>query len=265
CETVPPLARELCDSYLESAALLGQRTAELHLALASSSEKPDFAPEPFSELYQRSVYQGMRGLARKTLRTLRNKLKELPEEAQNDAKELLQAEQALVDRLRSIVGRKLSGSRIRCHGDYHLGQVLFTGKDFVILDFEGEPSHRLSERRIKRSPLRDVAGMIRSFDYASQSVLLSRMTGIILKEELPVFEEWAGFWSSWVSALYLAAYLKAVGNAAFATQSAEEIRTLLDVFLLERAVCELANELNLRPTRAQASLRGILRILESRG
>lgn len=265
CETVPPLARELCDSYLESAALLGQRTAELHLALASSSEKPDFAPEPFSELYQRSVYQGMRGLARKTLRTLRNKLKELPEEAQNDAKELLQAEQALVDRLRSIVGRKLSGSRIRCHGDYHLGQVLFTGKDFVILDFEGEPSHRLSERRIKRSPLRDVAGMIRSFDYASQSVLLSRMTGIILKEELPVFEEWAGFWSSWVSALYLAAYLKAVGNAAFATQSAEEIRTLLDVFLLERAVCELANELNLRPARAQASLRGILRILESRG
>jgi maltose alpha-D-glucosyltransferase/alpha-amylase len=107
--------------------------------------------------------------------------------------------------------------------------------------------------------------MIRSFDYASQSVLLSRMTGIILKEELPVFEEWAGFWSSWVSALYLAAYLKAVGNAAFATQSAEEIRTLLDVFLLERAVCELANELNLRPARAQASLRGILRILESRG
>lgn len=260
---MPPLARELCNSYLESAALLGQRTAELHLALASAPENPDFAPESFSELYQRSVYQGMRGLARKTLRTMHSKVKDLPEETQGDAQALLAAEQKLIDRLQSIVGRKLSGSRIRCHGDYHLGQVLFTGKDFVIIDFEGEPSRRLSERRIKRSPLRDVAGMIRSFDYASQSVLLNQITGIIQKEELPVFQEWASYWSKWASSQFLTAYLKTVGTADFATQRAEEIQALLDVFLLEKAVYELAYELNNRPTWVQVPLGGILRILKS--
>lgn len=262
-EAVPPLARELCNSYLESAALLGQRTAELHLALASAPENPDFAPESFSELYQRSVYQGMRGLARKTLRTMHSKVKDLPEETQGDAQALLAAEQKLIDRLQSIVGRKLSGSRIRCHGDYHLGQVLFTGKDFVIIDFEGEPSRRLSERRIKRSPLRDVAGMIRSFDYASQSVLLNQITGIIQKEELPVFQEWASYWSKWASSQFLTAYLKTVGTADFATQRAEEIQALLDVFLLEKAVYELAYELNNRPTWVQVPLGGILHILKS--
>src|SRR5204863_75870 len=124
-EPVPPLVRELCDAYLESAALLGQRTAEMHMALAADTQDRSFAPEPFSELYQRSLYQGLRSLARKTLRLLRSKVNDLPVELQGDARTLLQTEQPLVDRFKTIVGRKLSGSRIRCHGDYHLGQVLF--------------------------------------------------------------------------------------------------------------------------------------------
>jgi maltose alpha-D-glucosyltransferase/alpha-amylase len=260
-EPLAPLVREMCGSYLESAALLGQRTAEMHIALASSPENPALAPEPFSELYQRSIYQGMRGLARRTFRVLRSKIKDLPLDSMNDAKTLLVLEQELVDRFRTIVGHKMSGTRIRCHGDFHLGQVLFTGKDFVIIDFEGEPARRLSERRIKRSPLRDVAGMIRSFDYASQSVLLNHITQIVQKEELPMFQDWARYWSKWISVQYLAAYLKTVGQAGFATQGTAEVKTLLDLFLLEKAVYELGYELNNRPTWVQVPLGGILRIL----
>ena len=263
-QELPAQVRDLCDAYLESAALLGHRTAEMHLALASTPDNPDFAPEPFSELYQRSIYQGMRGLARKTLRTLRSRVKHLPEEVQEEARTLLLMEQEIVERFRSIVGRKLGCVRIRCHGDYHLGQVLYTGKDFVIIDYEGEPARRLSERRIKRSPLRDVAGMVRSFDYASQTVLLNRVAGIVSKEELPVFQNWAGFWSQWISAHFLAAYVKTVGDAEFASHGVDEIKTLLEAFLLEKAVYELAYELNNRPAWVQVPLGGILRILESK-
>ncbi len=261
---LPKLARELCESYVESAALLGQRTAEMHLALASAPENPDFSPEPFSELYQRSLYQGMRGLARKTLRLLRTRMKDLPRPTQDDASTLVLLEQELMDRFNSIVGSKLSGARIRCHGDYHLGQILFTGKDFVIIDYEGEPARRLSERRIKRSPLRDVAGMLRSFDYASQTILLNRMATIVKKEEMPVFQEWSRYWTQSISAQFVSSYLKTVGEASFATQGEEQIRTLLDVFLLEKAVYELAYELNNRPSWVQVPLGGILRIMESK-
>jgi maltose alpha-D-glucosyltransferase/alpha-amylase len=168
-----------------------------------------------------------------------------------------------VDRFHSIVGSKLSGARIRCHGDYHLGQVLYTGKDFVIIDFEGEPAHRLTERRIKRSPLRDVAGMIRSFDYASQTVLHSQMANILQKEELPDFHDWARYWSLWTSTQFLAAYLNKTSGATFTAQTTDEIQLLLDVFLLEKAVYELGYELNNRPTRVRVPLAGILQILES--
>jgi maltose alpha-D-glucosyltransferase / alpha-amylase len=264
-EPAPPtqMARDLCNAYLESAALLGQRTAEMHLALASSTDNPDFVPEPFSELYLRSIYQGMRGLARKSLRVLRGKLKDLPADIQEDARTLLLSEQELVDRFRTIVGRKLTGSRIRCHGDYHLGQVLFTGKDFVIIDFEGEPARRLSERRIKRSPLRDVAGMLRSFDYVSQTVLLNQVVGIAQNEELPAFQQWAQYWSHWNGRQFLSAYLKTMSGADFATRQTSDIVALLDVFLLEKAVYELSYELNHRPTWVRVPLGGILRMLNS--
>ncbi len=262
-QETPPLARDLCNAYLESASLLGQRTAELHLALASSADNPAFVAEPFSELYQRSMYQAMRGLTRRTFRLMRSKYKDLPEDVREDVKALLVVEQEIMDRFRSIVGRKLTGARIRCHGDYHLGQVLFTGKDFVIIDFEGEPLRRISERRIKRSPLRDVAGMIRSFDYASQSVLFNRLSGIVQKEALPMLQSWGKFWSLWTSVRFLKTYLETAAGASFVPQTHDEVQSLLDVFLLEKAVYELGYELNNRPTWVRVPLHGILRTLES--
>jgi maltose alpha-D-glucosyltransferase/alpha-amylase len=263
---VEPLSRtrDLCNAFLESATLLGQRTAQMHLALAADELDPDFAPEPFSELYQRSLYQGMRGLARRTLRQVRSQLKHLPADVQEEARTLLVLEQEIMDRFRSIVGPKISGARIRCHGDYHLGQVLYTGKDFVIIDFEGEPMRRLSERRLKRSPLRDVAGMIRSFDYAAQTVLQNQVVGMMhSRDEYPVFQAWATFWSRWISSRFLGAYLTTAAGASFLPREQCEVKLLLDVFLLEKAVYELGYEINNRPTWVRVPIAGIQQVLDS--
>ena len=254
----------MCNSYLESAALLGKRTAQLHLALGSAPDRPEFAPEPFSELYQRSLYQEMRGLTRRTFRMLRSRFNGLAREDQPDVAMLLTLEQELLDRFRGVMARKLGGARIRCHGDYHLGQVFYTGKDFVIIDFEGEPMRHLSQRRIKRSPLRDVAGMIRSFDYASQSVLMNYFGGILQKEEAATFRKWADVWSVWNSVAFLEEYLDTLRGSSLLPQSAAEVQMLIDAFLLEKAVYEVGYELNNRPTWLRVPVQGILRILAPR-
>src|SRR5207302_7975068 len=150
--------------YLERAALLGRRTAELHLALGGDADDADFAPAPSTMLDQRSVYQSVRSQATQALSMLR---RPLPPTIQTEAQVLLEIEVELLARLRAILQRPITATRIRTHGDYHLGQVLWTGGDFVIIDFEGEPARPIAERRLKRWPLRDVAGMLRSFDYAA--------------------------------------------------------------------------------------------------
>ncbi|MFZ5832481.1 MAG: maltose alpha-D-glucosyltransferase [Planctomycetota bacterium] len=260
---VPAQAVEMANGYLESASLLGQRTAEMHLALASAPEDPALCPEPFSELYVRSLYQSQRGLTRRTYRLLRSKLRSLPEEIRADVESVLSLEQELVERFQRIVGQKIGGARIRCHGDYHLGQVLFTGKDFVIIDFEGEPLRRISERRIKRSPLRDVAGMIRSFDYAGQSALLSYYSEVLQKEAMTAYRAWARYWSTWASAAFLRTYLKTLDGASFLPAAREQVEVLLELFLLEKAVYELGYELNNRPSWVHLPIQGILGILDA--
>src|SRR5262249_49187432 len=149
-------------SDLEFARLLGQRTAELHLALASVPEDPAFAPEPFTIMYQRSLYQSARTQARQVLDFLSKHLPELPGETHAAAQHLLALEGEILKRARRILEHKITALRIRCHANYHLGEVLFTGKDFVLTDFEGDPLRSGSDRRRKRSGLRDVASMLRS-------------------------------------------------------------------------------------------------------
>ncbi|HYX23665.1 MAG TPA: phosphotransferase, partial [Thermoanaerobaculia bacterium] len=186
----------------------------------------------------------------------------LPAADRGAAEALLADEERLVDRFRRLLSRKVAAERIRLHGDYHLGRILFTGRDFVILDFEGEPSRSLSERRLKRSPLRDVAGMLRSFQYAAYVRLFEEASaGVASPELLPELERWALYWQRWVSAAFLRAYLDRARGASFLPPAAGERALLLDAFLLEKAIHELGHELNDRPAWVRIPLQGIREIL----
>jgi maltose alpha-D-glucosyltransferase/alpha-amylase len=259
----PEVCFELIGTYLESVRLLGKRTARLHVCLASDTERPEFRPEPFSKLYQRSLYQSMRTLAARTFPFLRKHVSKFPEATQLDLHTVLDWEKDVLERFRSVLTHKISAMRIRCHGDFHLGQVLYTGKDFVIIDFEGEPARAISERRIKRSPMRDVAGMLRSFHYAAYSAFFAQKEqGLAKTAGWDFLEHCTNFWYRWVCLIFLNAYTEAAGEGRFLPQSREELQVLLDIFLLEKAIYELAYELNNRPDWVNIPLQGIMQLLQ---
>jgi maltose alpha-D-glucosyltransferase/alpha-amylase len=258
----PPVAKELFGMYMQQANLLGQRTAEFHLALASNNSEPNFAPESFTEFYKQSHYQSMRGLATEVFRMLRNHLAEVPEAFKEVAQHTLDLEKVILTHFRPIRDKKLTSMRIRTHGDYHLGQVLYTGKDFVLIDFEGEPARSLSERRNKMSPLRDVAGMLRSFHYASFAAAFA-----LAKSAVPVklndMEPWGRLWYTWTSIAFLKGYIETSKEANFIPSDVAEFKTLLEVYTLEKALYELSYELNHRPDWIGIPLQGILEIMQS--
>jgi maltose alpha-D-glucosyltransferase/alpha-amylase len=258
---LPVRAQEIIGGYLGDANLLGRRTAELHVALASSPDDPDFAPEPFTALYQRSVYQSVRTQTRQTFEQLRKQLRELGEEAREEGSQVLEREQDLLQRLRLIFERKVTAARIRCHGDYHLGHVLYTGKDFLILDLENDPGRSVNDRRRKRSPLRDVASLLRSFHYATASALRK---GNIRPADVDRLEVWARLWQIWVSVAFLKGYLGVEGTAAVLPPTRPELGLLLDCYLVKRALTELRSELKSRTERIRVPLQGLLRILRAR-
>jgi maltose alpha-D-glucosyltransferase / alpha-amylase len=245
--------------YPEKAELLGQRTGEMHRALASSASDRGFAPEPFNAMAQRSVYQNMRASLRRAFELLQKRLPHLPETFREEAKEVLAAEKQILANEKRLLERRSTAMKIRIHGDYHLGQVLYTGKDFVVLDFEGEPARALAERKLKRSALRDVAGMMRSFQYAAYSALWQpSMRG----EDIPFLEHWADLWYRHMSSVFLQSYLKTTAGASFIA-GAEDLPILLEAYLLDKAVYEIGYELNHRPDWVVIPIRGIKHILKS--
>ena len=251
------LTQELIGGYFPAAELLGRRTAELHLALASRDDIPAFAPEPFTPHYQRSIYQSMRTQAVQALQLLRRRAKENPE-----AQMLLARESELQSRFRTVLDGRITGQRIRTHGDYHLGQVLHTGNDFVIIDFEGEPARPLSERRIKRSALRDVAGMLRSFHYAPYAVIFGQVPGVVIRtQDQTLLDTAATFWHQSVSTAFTRAYLATSGAAPHLPSTRDELRILLDAYRLEKALYEIVYELNNRPAWVRIPIRGVLELL----
>jgi maltose alpha-D-glucosyltransferase/alpha-amylase len=262
-ESVPPRVGELIGSYLLSARQLGERTAEFHLAMASNVENPAFAPEPFTPFYQRSLYQSMRNLTAQTFALLQKRVRTLPESLRDQGRQALEMEAAILKRFQGILDRKITGMRIRVHGDYHLGQVLYTGKGFVLIDFEGEPARSLSSRRIKRSPLRDVAGMLRSFHYASYAPLIGEVGGSVRSGDVKSLEPWAACWNGWVSSAFLQGYLSVARQGSFLPRTQEELSALLDTYLLEKAIYELGYELNNRPDWIKLPLLGILSLMET--
>ena len=260
-ETAPAgaLVEELVGGvYAEKAKLLAQRTGELHLALASVNDDPLFAPEPFNAMAQRSVYQSMRALLRRNFDSLKKKLGDVPEHLRAEAKEVLGTEKEILAREKRLLDRKTNAAKIRIHGDYHLGQVLSTGKDFVILDFEGEPARPMSERKLKRSALRDVAGMMRSFQYAAYSALWQPA---MRTEDVPFLERWADIWYRQMSSTFLQSYLQTTSSAIFVPQNSDDLQILLEAYLLDKAVYEIGYELNNRPDWVVIPIRGIKHIL----
>ena len=260
---VPPLAADMIGPFLQAAELLGQRTGELHTALASASEDPAFAPEPFTPFYQQSLFQSMRTSSARVLQLLAGRMPALPEPLAEDARRLAASEGSLVAMFRRVIDRRIDGMRIRVHGDYHLGQVLYTGKDFAIIDFEGEPARPLGERRLKRSPLRDVAGMLRSFHYAASTALRRQVElGIVHPDRTPRIETWLRFWYAWSGTAFLNSYLRVVTQLPILPQSKEEMDALLSALMLDKAMYEVGYELNNRPEWVHIPIQGVLRLLE---
>ncbi len=262
----PALARRLLGDYLDSAGLLGRRTAEMHLALASRPDIADFAPEPFTPAYQRSLYQSTQDLCGPIFALLGRLVDRLPADIQDDARVLAGLQDDILARVRSIAEHPVHAVRMRTHGDYHLGQVLYTGSDFVIIDFEGEPGHPLAEGRAKRGALRDVAGMLRSFQYAAYGRMLfdagSAQPAAAGHEAASAgLESWARFWQVSACAAFLKTYLAVAGQGSFLPTDRRELELLLDSYLLEKAVYELGYELNNRPAWVSIPIRSILGLL----
>jgi len=272
---IPPVVADAIGPYLDTAELLGRRTAQLHAALGGGGGEA-FTPEPFTTLYQRSLYQSLRAKVRPTMQLIRRSIGSLPRHSRADAEAVMESEQAIHDLYRAVRDTRLTGQRTRIHGDFHLGQVLHAGRDLVIIDFEGEPSRSPTERRIKKSPLVDVAGMIRSFQYAERAGLAALVDrGLLAPDEYKAHATRGRIWSSWVSARFLCGYYTEAdsavdgshGNAAeildgpILPSSVEDRKLLLDAFVLDKALYEVRYELSHRPHWAPIPLDGILRVM----
>ena len=247
--------------FLEPAAALGRRTGELHLALAADDQNPAFMPEPFTGEDAAALAANMRLVMARSLASLAERLDALPESARDHARAVIAARARLADRIGAVATAPAGSLRTRVHGDYHLGQVLAVGRDFVIIDFEGEPARPLAERRAKQSPLKDVAGMLRSFSYAARAALLAA------SENRPDLagrlEPRAHLWEASVATAFLKEYRQTTADTALVPVEDGGFEQLLDAFILEKALYEVGYELASRPQWVSIPLLGILQILDA--
>jgi maltose alpha-D-glucosyltransferase/alpha-amylase len=246
---------ELVGAYRDAAMRLGRRTAELHVALAASTDA-SFEPKAYSAMDQRSKYQTARNQVGRVLASLRRSLDEMTPRAREAANELLGAEDEILGRFEPLLTHRLDAAQIRHHGDLHLRRVLFTGKDFVILDVGGARDRRLSARRRKGGAFRDVASMLLSFHYAAAATLHA-----LRPEDQARAEAWGRVWQQNVAAAFLRGYLETVGDATFLPKNPATRSVLLETALLEKAFGEVRTEMRDRPEMAWVPMRAILRIL----
>ena len=247
--------------FLSLMQTLGERTAELHLALSKRTGDKAFDPEPMTEQDVAGWRERAANETGRTLDRLAERLADLPHELQDEAKRLLVRAAEVRDRVAAFPLEGQSGVKTRFHGDYHLGQVLVSRNDFLIIDFEGEPARSFEERRQRSSALRDVAGMVRSFNYARWSALrrVAQSADEILK-----LEPAARAWEAETRDAFLGAYMARMSHGG-ATQSEESATRLLALFEFEKAMYELRYELDNRLDWVQVPLQGILALIDAHG
>jgi maltose alpha-D-glucosyltransferase/alpha-amylase len=266
---IPAHVHEAIGGYLDSADLLGRRVADLHLALSSDPSDSQFAPEAFTDHYRQGMFHGLMSVTAETFLLLRQQLSALPDATQSEARKVLERREEIRTRSRLISERRIASLRIRLHDDLGLNRVLHTGKDFVFIGFDGRPDRTLGARRIKRSPLRDVASMLLSFQYAAQAVFLDQLPGVTLRPETAaVLEFWSRYWSDWVSAIFLKGYLDALGQSPLIPSllipsNDADVRLLLDTCLLEQALEHASAELRERPDWVRVPLGLLQSILDA--
>ncbi len=249
-------AREHVGGYLDAAALLGRRTAEMHLALAQPTRDVIFAPEPLTADDIHHLRDSLIQHAASAFNALKENVARLPDGVLERAGLVLSRKTLVLERFRQLTAKQTDAVRIRIHGDYHLGQVLRSKGDFVILDFEGEPARPLVERRIKQSPLRDVAGMLRSFSYAAFSALMKYSSR--RPEDFRRLEPWALLWEQSVCSAFLRTYCEVANGTSILPSDPLLYEQLLEVYVIDKALYELAYELNNRPGWVVIPLTGIL-------
>jgi trehalose synthase-fused probable maltokinase len=259
-EPVPPTIAQILTPHLNDAEQLGVRTAEMHVALAAATDGPALAPEPLTPDEQRTISQRALDMTHEAFELLRRERSKLAGAVADSADRVLALEHKANEQLARLADEPITVERIRCHGDYHLGQVLATGDDFVIIDFEGEPARPLAERREKQLAIRDVAGMIRSFHYASRAAVANAAPSPDPSERRAT-DAWAAAWYFWSAATFLRAYRRTAGDASFLPRSPEPFARVLEACLLEKAVYELAYELNNRPAWLYLPLAALVDLL----
>jgi maltose alpha-D-glucosyltransferase / alpha-amylase len=251
--------------FRELARTLGRRTGELHLALADVPAGPEttaLAPEPLTAEDRFAAARGVESMLARVLETLATRreglaaldvtVRRLLDDTSHERRQLA----GLLARYRET---PIAVCKTRIHGDLHLGQVLATGNDFVIIDFEGEPSRPVDERRAKGSPLRDVVGLLRSFDYAPEAVLRELTTSGYARP--PRLEPWAALWKQEVSRMFQESYFETVAGAPFLPEDDEHLALMLELHTLERVVYEISYELANRPDWVEIPLRGLVALL----
>ncbi|MBO0937075.1 putative maltokinase [Fibrella sp. HMF5335] len=247
------------EDVFEKVALLGRRTAEMHLALYKKTDDPAFFSEPFTDDYRTFLTGRFTDLLNRRYDLLVNNYDRLDPQAQRLAWVFMEAKEMIDDFVADFQTRPLGSCRIRIHGDYHLGQVLALPDDYVIIDFEGEPESTIADRKIKHSPLKDVAGMIRSYHYAVSAKLFNAAeTEGISPEKLQVVSD---RWYKLIRDTYLDAYLDTFGSPHPMFYDNGEINYLLLIYLLEKAVYELGYEISYRPTWVKIPLKGIVDVI----
>jgi maltose alpha-D-glucosyltransferase/alpha-amylase len=255
-ETLPDLLHECIGGYfLQLVQFLGQKVAALHLALAQTSDSAELCPEPFSFFYQRSEYQSLRTLIKRSIHALRKHHHSMPKEALFLVDRLLEEENAYLNLAKRITRQRIEGQKTRVHGNLKLTNILFTGSSFAILNFEGDPSRPMSQRRLKRSPVLDVAAVVGSCHFAAHKALSQYST--LQYEDIQNLQPWVNVWHRTVSGAFLNAYLDSVKGCAFLPRKRSQFRLLLTHFLLEKGFHEIYHSLDSRQERIAPLINGL--------